>query len=169
MINKGLEQTSWPLECISASRSKVTTGVVAAEWRPPTNSVSLSEAISLCRLQSLCPRLHRPDGLTTRSWKSSRRGFHVESRRIVSETISGSTAIAQRLGFRRLIDRLEHGDVLVVTKLDRLGRNAIDVSTTVAQLGKRCVEAPFPKPPVRVWRSAVSRRAGAITVGYHNG
>nr|WP_245430158.1 MULTISPECIES: recombinase family protein [Mesorhizobium] len=72
--------------------------------------------------------------MTTRSWKSSRRGFHVESRRIVSETISGSTAIAQRSGFRRLIDRLEHGDVLVVTKLDRLGRNAIEVSTTVAQL-----------------------------------
>jgi putative DNA-invertase from lambdoid prophage Rac len=35
----------------------------------------------------------------------------------------------------RLIDRLEHDDVLVVTKLDRLGRNAIDVATTVAELG----------------------------------
>lgn len=61
-------------------------------------------------------------------------GFHIEPRRFVVETISGSTAIAQRSGFRRLLDRLEHGDVLVVTKLDRLGRDAIDVSTTVAQL-----------------------------------
>jgi putative DNA-invertase from lambdoid prophage Rac len=61
-------------------------------------------------------------------------GFHLEPRRIVTETISGSTAIAQRPGFRRLLDRLEQGDVLVVTKLDRLGRDAIDVSSTVAQL-----------------------------------
>ena len=34
----------------------------------------------------------------------------------------------------RLLDRLETGDVLVVIKLDRLGRNAIDVAQTVAKL-----------------------------------
>ncbi|MBC6445221.1 MAG: recombinase family protein [Alphaproteobacteria bacterium GM202ARS2] len=45
-------------------------------------------------------------------------------------------AIAQREGFSRLIDRMEKGDVLVVTKLDRLGRDAVDVSTTVAKLEK---------------------------------
>ena len=61
-------------------------------------------------------------------------GFHVEPRRIVSETISGSTAIAQRRGFSKLMDRLEAGDVLIVTKLDRLGRDAIDVSLTVKAL-----------------------------------
>ena len=61
-------------------------------------------------------------------------GFHVEPRRIVTETISGSTAIAQRLGFSKLMDRLEAGDVLIVTKLDRLGRDAIDVSLTVKAL-----------------------------------
>jgi putative DNA-invertase from lambdoid prophage Rac len=33
-----------------------------------------------------------------------------------------------------LLDRLEPGDVLIVTKLDRLGRNAMDVSSTVAKL-----------------------------------
>ena len=43
-------------------------------------------------------------------------------------------AIAQRAGFSRLLDRMEKGDVLIVTKLDRLGRDAIDVSTTVAKL-----------------------------------
>ncbi len=58
-------------------------------------------------------------------------GFHVEPRRIVTETVSGSVAIAKRRGFSRLLDRLESGDVLIVTKLDRLGRDAIDVSTTV--------------------------------------
>lgn len=61
-------------------------------------------------------------------------GFHVEPRRIVTETISGSVAIAQRRGFSRLMDKLEAGDVLIVTKLDRLGRDAIDVSTTVRKL-----------------------------------
>lgn len=61
-------------------------------------------------------------------------GFHVEPRRIVSETVSGSTAIAQRPGFSKLMDRLEAGDVLIVTKLDRLGRDAIDVSSTVKAL-----------------------------------
>lgn len=61
-------------------------------------------------------------------------GFHVEPRRIVTETISGSVAIAQRRGFSRLMGKLEAGDVLIVTKLDRLGRDAIDVSTTVRKL-----------------------------------
>ncbi|UVC19264.1 recombinase family protein [Mesorhizobium onobrychidis] len=67
-------------------------------------------------------------------------GFHVEPRRSITETVSGSTAIAQRQGFTRLIDRLESGDVLIVTKLDRLGRDAIDVSSTVrtlAEMGER--------------------------------
>jgi len=63
-------------------------------------------------------------------------GFQVEPRRIVTETISGSTAIAQRRGFSKLMDRLESGDILIVTKLDRLGRDAIDVSTTVKALAE---------------------------------
>ncbi|KOF12404.1 resolvase [Ensifer adhaerens] len=63
-------------------------------------------------------------------------GFHVEPHRIITETVSGSTAIAQRQGFTRLMDRLEAGDVLIVTKLDRLGRDAIDVSTTVKALAE---------------------------------
>jgi putative DNA-invertase from lambdoid prophage Rac len=61
-------------------------------------------------------------------------GFKVEPRRVVTETISGSVATAQRRGFTRLLDRLEPGDVLIVTKLDRLGRNAMDVSSTVTKL-----------------------------------
>jgi putative DNA-invertase from lambdoid prophage Rac len=61
-------------------------------------------------------------------------GFKIEPQRLIAETISGSTAAAQRKGFARLVDRLEPGDVLVVTKLDRLGRNAMDVQGTVNQL-----------------------------------
>lgn len=61
-------------------------------------------------------------------------GFQVEGKRIVAETVSGSTAATERKGFARLLDRLESGDVLIVTKLDRLGRNAMDVRTTVERL-----------------------------------
>ena len=63
-------------------------------------------------------------------------GFQVEAHRVITETVSGSMSIEQRKGFARLLDKMEQGDVLVVTKLDRLGRDAIDVSTTVARLGK---------------------------------
>ena len=48
----------------------------------------------------------------------------------------GNVATAQRRGFTRLLDRLEPGDVLVVTKLDRLGRNVTDVGSTVAKLAE---------------------------------
>ena len=61
-------------------------------------------------------------------------GFAVEQHRTIAETVSGSVAIAKRAGFSRLLDKMEQGDVLIVTKLDRLGRDAIDVSSTVAKL-----------------------------------
>lgn len=61
-------------------------------------------------------------------------GFTVEPKRIVAETVSGSVAASERKGFAKLLDRMEAGDVLIVTKLDRLGRNAIDVRATVERL-----------------------------------
>lgn len=61
-------------------------------------------------------------------------GFTVEAKRVVEETVSGSVAAMERKGFVRLVDRMESGDVLIVTKLDRLGRNAMDVRATVEQL-----------------------------------
>lgn len=61
-------------------------------------------------------------------------GFAMEPKRVVAETVSGSTPAMERQGFARLVDRLESGDVLIVTKLDRLGRNAMDVRATVEKL-----------------------------------
>ena len=58
-------------------------------------------------------------------------GFRVDAKRVIAETVSGSVAASERKGFARLLDKLEDGDVLVVTKLDRLGRNAMDVRGTV--------------------------------------
>ncbi|MGO2438616.1 MAG: recombinase family protein [Serratia proteamaculans] len=61
-------------------------------------------------------------------------GFAVRPQRIIEEHISGSVAASKRPGFIRLLDRMENGDVLIVTKLDRLGRNAMDIRKTVEQL-----------------------------------
>ncbi|MCK8654900.1 recombinase family protein [Pseudomonas umsongensis] len=61
-------------------------------------------------------------------------GFDVQASRVVEETISGSVAANQRPGFQKLLERMESGDVLIVTKLDRLGRNAMDVRLTVEHL-----------------------------------
>ena len=61
-------------------------------------------------------------------------GFEITAKRVIAETVSGSVPTAERAGFASLINKLEEGDVLVVTKLDRLGRNAMDVRTTVEAL-----------------------------------
>ena len=61
-------------------------------------------------------------------------GFDIQTSRIVEETISGSIAATERPGFQKLLERMETGDVLIVTKLDRLGRNAMDVRSTVERL-----------------------------------
>ncbi|WP_186036176.1 recombinase family protein [Burkholderia gladioli] len=64
-------------------------------------------------------------------------GFSVDKHRVVSESISGSVSADQRPGFAQLLVKMEEGDVLIVTKLDRLGRNAMDVRATVEGLAER--------------------------------
>lgn len=67
-------------------------------------------------------------------------GFAIESKRMVVETVSGSVAASERQGFAKLVDRMEAGDILVVTKLDRLGRNAMDVRVTVEGLAREGIK-----------------------------
>ncbi|RBB35785.1 recombinase family protein [Burkholderia reimsis] len=64
-------------------------------------------------------------------------GFSVDKRRVITESISGSVSADQRPGFAELLLKMEEGDVLIVTKLDRLGRNAMDVRATVEALAFR--------------------------------
>ncbi|MBH9669620.1 recombinase family protein [Burkholderia contaminans] len=64
-------------------------------------------------------------------------GFNVDKRRVITESISGSVSADQRPGFGELLLKMEEGDVLIVTKLDRLGRNAMDVRATVEALAGR--------------------------------
>ncbi|WGY68624.1 recombinase family protein [Burkholderia cepacia] len=61
-------------------------------------------------------------------------GFAIQPRHTIAETISGSVPTAERPGFSKLLERLDEGDTLVVTKLDRLGRNTTDVVATIDRL-----------------------------------
>ena len=91
-------------------------------------------------------------------------GFRVEPHRIITETISGSMAIAQRPMFARLLDKMEKGDVLIVTKLDRLGRDAIDVASTVARLDERGIRAHC----LALGGVDLTSSAGKLTMGVIN-
>ena len=51
---------------------------------------------------------------------------------IIEEQYSGSTTA--RIKFKKLIDQLSGGDTLVVTKLDRFARNAIEGARTIQAL-----------------------------------
>ena len=68
------------------------------------------------------------------------RGFDILDSRIITETVSGSVPTAQRKEFARLVDRMEAHDRLVVLKLDRLGRDSIDVISTVRMLAEKQIK-----------------------------
>ncbi|KQB09805.1 recombinase family protein [Vibrio metoecus] len=76
------------------------------------------------------------------------RGYEVIESRVVSETVSGSVEAMKRDKFKMLVEhQLESGDMLVVLKLDRLGRDNIDVQKTIMLLGDRgikvvCLDLP---------------------------
>ena len=53
------------------------------------------------------------------------------------DTISGSTNAMGRPGFAAMLGRMRDGESLIVSKLDRLGRDAIDVIATVRMLADR--------------------------------
>ena len=71
-------------------------------------------------------------------------GFSIHPRHTVAETISGSVPAAERPGFSKLLDRLDDGDTLVVTKLDRLGRNTTDVLATYDPSGPEALSETVP-------------------------
>jgi putative DNA-invertase from lambdoid prophage Rac len=53
------------------------------------------------------------------------------------DTISGSTNAMGRPGFAVMLERMRDGETLIVSKLDRLGRDAMDVIATVRMLRDR--------------------------------
>lgn len=53
--------------------------------------------------------------------------------------ISGKTHASQWPQFQKMLERIRQGETLVVAKLDRLGRDAVDVLQSVRQLQERGV------------------------------
>lgn len=54
-----------------------------------------------------------------------------------ADTISGKTSASQRPQFAALLGQIRNGETLIVSKLDRLGRDAQDVGATVKLLAAR--------------------------------
>lgn len=57
-----------------------------------------------------------------------------------ADTISGKSASSQRPAFKELLTKIRDGEALLVAKLDRLGRDAIDVLQTVRDLSARNIK-----------------------------
>lgn len=55
-------------------------------------------------------------------------------REFIDEGVSGGVIALKRPGFIKLMEQIRSGDVLHVYAVDRLGRDALDVQTTVRQL-----------------------------------
>ncbi len=65
-------------------------------------------------------------------------GFVVE-REFIDDATSGTTKGADRSGFKAMLEYLREGDTLAVYALDRLGRDTLDVLTTINLLQGRGV------------------------------
>src|SRR5271170_3068923 len=61
----------------------------------------------------------------------------VDAGRIYSDKLSGTSTREQRVGLAALLDYARAGDAIVVVGIDRLGRNAAEVMTTIRELGER--------------------------------
>lgn len=61
----------------------------------------------------------------------------VEGDHIYSDKLSGVSTREQRPGLAALLDYARAGDIIVVVGIDRLGRNAAEVMTTIRDLSQR--------------------------------
>jgi len=65
-------------------------------------------------------------------------GFKVARDRVfIEHAVSGAVPALQREQFKRLHDRMNSGDSLIVVRLDRLGRSVLDIISTVESLTAR--------------------------------
>jgi DNA invertase Pin-like site-specific DNA recombinase len=63
----------------------------------------------------------------------------VDPKRVYSDKLSGTSTREQRPGLAALLDYARPGDAIVVVGIDRLGRNAAEVMTTIRELGERSI------------------------------
>lgn len=60
----------------------------------------------------------------------------VDSARVYSDKLSGTSTREERAGLAALLEYAREGDAIVVVGIDRLGRNAAEVMTTIRELGE---------------------------------
>jgi DNA invertase Pin-like site-specific DNA recombinase len=65
------------------------------------------------------------------------RAAGVDPKRIYDDKLSGVSTREQRPGLAALLDYARAGDAIVVVGIDRLGRNAAEVMTTIRELAER--------------------------------
>jgi DNA invertase Pin-like site-specific DNA recombinase len=61
----------------------------------------------------------------------------VDGARVYTDKLSGTSTREERPGLAALLDYAREGDAIVVVGIDRLGRNAAEVMTTIRELGER--------------------------------
>lgn len=74
------------------------------------------------------------DDQTTENQKQSIEARYSVAKWFREDGVSGAVPAAQRPAMAQLLDYVREGDTVVVTAIDRLGRNTIDVLTTVETL-----------------------------------
>ena len=88
----------------------------------------------------------------------------VDPDRIYRDKLSGTSTREQRPGLAALLDYARPGDAIVVVGIDRLGRNAAEVMTTIRELRdreivlrSRCGKASTRPTPQGAWLPGCSR------------
>src|SRR4051812_17668647 len=98
---------------------------MALDTAPPTTGAQLGYVRVSTGHQSLDQQL---DALTAAG---------VDPKRVYSDKLSGASTREQRPGLASLLDYARPGDAIVVVGIDRLGRNAAEVMTTIRELRDR--------------------------------
>lgn len=79
------------------------------------------------------------NGQSIEAQRSALTHASIIERHFMDEGVSGSIPAAQRPGFAAMLDYVREGDTIHVYAVDRLGRDAIDVQTTIRALLRKGV------------------------------
>lgn len=75
--------------------------------------------------------------------------------------VSGSTKTESRKNFSEMMSKLQKGDTVVFSRVDRIGRRAADVLATVEKLTERGVEVYI----LQIGRDSMNSQVGKIILG----
>jgi putative DNA-invertase from lambdoid prophage Rac len=85
-------------------------------------------------------RVSTKDQTTANQRLEIERAGHKVDYWFADEGVSGKVAASQRLQFKAMLGQIRDCETLVVSKLDRLGRDALDVGGTIRALAARKIQ-----------------------------